>query len=209
MNSLTITIYQYYILALKVIDILMALEVRITDEDKIYWGDSVLEYEMVMVMEERHDLTISIWTKNSKNQHTEYANYYNGDKCQRKEVFLHYQAETERLILITDKEKYFAGYFVCRNRDSKRCLFSFQTKKLRDAHELLCGEDRIKIQQVELGPSKALIQKAEKNGLIPVTEHRRDFLFYDIEAVLPSSNVRTSKTTVLSTHSAVSIAVNR
>ena len=208
MGLIVFKFYQYLIFTLKVIDILMALEVRITEEDRDYWGDAVLEYEMVMDMEERYDLCIDIWTQSLVNGFSEYHIYYNGDKCGRKEVSLHYQHETERLILISDTEKYFAGYFVCRNRESK-CIFTFRSKKLRDQHELLCAKERIKIVQTEMGPSGSLIEKAEKTGLIPTTEHRRDFLFYDIEAVLPKSSVKTSKTTVLSRHSVVSIAVNR
>ena len=186
----------------------MALKVEIIEEDRDYWGNSELEYNLEMEMEERHDLTINIWTKTFKDKRAEYQNYYNGDKCQRKEVSLHYQSETKRLMLITDKEKYFASYFVCKNRESK-CFFTFRNKKSLQEHELLCGVDKVRIVQTEMGPSETLIERAVKAGLIPQTQHRRDFLFYDIEAVLTTSNVRTSKTTVLSTHSVVSVAVNR
>ena len=184
--------------------------VEMVDVDDECMGDCDLDYDTMRVLETNYQIRFLVWTKgmNPKTDRPFFHLYYTGSRAYTKEVFLHYQCETERFLMITDLEKYFVNYFICQNRRSS-CYFTFHTRKLRDQHQELCCKEKVKIQQVELGPSGALIEKAEKAGLIPKTHHRRDFLFYDIETVLPKSIVKTTKTSVFSTHEVVSIAVNR
>ena len=157
-----------------------------------------------------HDLRVMIWTKkfNKDTRKISFEYLYTGNLTSNREIHLHYQEETGCYLLISDKSSYFKNYFVCKNRD-QRCYYQFETKKQLEQHQILCCNEKVKIVQTEMGPKDVLIKKAQVAGIIPKTGKNRDFLFYDIESVLPKSSVKTKKTSVLSTHSLVSIAVNR
>ena len=170
----------------------------------------MLEYDFIDYIEHMFDLRVVIWTKRRKEEchRTEFQLLYTGFQGSTKEVLLHFQEETGCFLLISDEKSYFKDKYWCKNRN-RGCYFQFESKALLDHHEILCCGEKIKIVQTEMGPNQNLIRKAEESGLIPKTEIHRDFLFFDIESVLPKSTVKTKKNTVLSTHSLVSIAVNR
>ena len=129
-----------------------------------------------------------------------------GSRYFTKSVMVHFQEETNVFFVIDDEKKYLEKRFRCPNEN---CFFDFRSQKLFDDHFKLCGKTETKIIQQSMGPSSELFDKAEKHGLIPNCGFNRNFLFFDIESVLPPSDTRTEKTIVSTTHSLVSIAANR
>ena len=193
-----------------VIDILSKSGLSMNDEDIVYFGQNKLKYHDIITLETNYKICFRIWSKSQKTQRNGYDFdlFSIGNTEYKKEIYLHYQEESDSFFLIEKPEKYFAQYFPCKNRPSG-CFFTFRTKKLKEEHELLCGSEKLEIRQTEFGPSHTLIEKAESNGLIPKLNFNRDFIFFDIESTLPKSNISTMKTRVLSTHEIVSIAANR
>ena len=191
-------------------DILTNSGIELNDEDKREWGETSIDFEMVPLLEEEYEFCARIWSQKRADNHNgqDYFYYYTGNKIYSRKILLHYHEQTGNLLLVTDEEKYFNQYHVCKNKD-KGCYYTFYSKKLLDQHETLCCKEKVQIIQTEMGPNLKLIRKAEQAGLIPKVEYNKDFLFYDIESILPKSEVRTKKTKVVSTHTAVSIAVNR
>ena len=173
-----------------------------------YWQNKTLSFENMEHLEELFQIRIRVWSRfesKASKRHI-YEKLYNGNRVFDCEKNLHYQPETETFLFIDDKEKYFEKLFQC---STKNCLYTFRTKKLLEAHESLCGQENTVIQQTEYENSRKLLERAENHGLIPKCGVNRNYLFFDIESVLPSSNVRTQKTVVLSSHKLVSLAVNR
>ena len=173
------------------------------------WENEKLSIDNLFMVEEMFFIQINIWNRKfckTENRNI-YRQIYTGQNCSvSKTALLHFQDETETLFVIEDKEAYFDKYFLC---STEGCFYTFKSQALLDVHLKLCGKETVKIVQEELGFSGKLIKKAEKAGLIPKCGFNRNFVFYDIESVLPRSNCQTERTKVLSTHRLVSIAVNR
>ena len=172
-----------------------------------------LDLEEIQYAEEAYHLKCKIWTRqslpgDSNNRRGYFSELYTGDVRSSKLVHLHYQEETEELFSIDDVEKYFENYFICKNFE-KGCHFQFRSKAQKDKHEQLCDQENLKIEQIELCQNDKLIERAISHHLIPPLEASRDFVFYDIEAVLPRCDIESAKTRVTSTHKLLSIAVNR
>ena len=168
-----------------------------------------ISFDMVERIERSFKVSIKIWSREfcNKTHANFYEEFYCGSHFYEDTIYLHYQKATEMFLIIDNPKKYFEKYFRCKN---PKCFFILQSEKLLKHHENLCGATGTKIVQDVLGPTSELLERAEKHGLIPrLIEPNRNFAFFDIESVLPSSNIRTQKTTVHSTHQVVSIAVNR
>ena len=188
--------------------ILEAVGFKIPEKHLSIWSGRPMCFDLIWALEESYDLEISVWQKirSATLNRFLYKNHYISDNDGLK-IILHYQEETEQFFLVEDEKEYFRTLFVCRN--DEECDFRFRTEKLRNEHEKRCGKERMQIVQEELGPVDKLIRKAEEHGLIPKLNYNRNFLFYDIESLLPSCDIRTQKTTALSTHVLVSLAANR
>ena len=187
-----------------VTEILSAMQISSRED----WEDEEMTFETITQLEDWFDLKIEVWSKFlcTVQNRVLYKHYYTGNPANSKTFVLHWQQETETYFMVDDTETYFEKLFQCQ---TEGCYFTFRSKKHLDLHEKLCGLSEVKVIQEELGPSGKLIEKAEKAKLIPKCEYNRNFIFFDIESVLPNSNITTKKTKVLSTHELVSIAVNR
>ena len=185
-------------------------EAGLTDRhwDPTEWDGDLLDMEAVLFLERLFRIKIQIWNQNySLSEHRAiYDQEYIGSIISEKEYYLHHQEKTGYLLMIDEPEKYFDKYFLCTNEN---CFYTFRSQKQLDQHTQLCGLDNTRILQEELGQSGKLVKKAEDRGLIPKVGYNRNFLFYDIESTLPSSDVCTQRTKVLQTHQLVSIAANR
>ena len=172
------------------------------------WEEEEMNFETISEIETWFDLKIEVWSRVfcNKQRRILYKTIYTGDIAYSRKVYLHFQRETQTFLLIDDVPTYFEKLFECQTQG---CYFTFKTLKLLNEHQKLCVLSEVKVVQEELGPSEKLIEKAEKAKLIPKCGYNRNFIFFDIESVLPSSDTRTEKTEVLSTHQLVSIAVNR
>ena len=174
-----------------------------------YWENEEISLEFLPYIEEMYNISIQCWMKErskSLNRYV-YSQIYFGD-LNGKECILYYQKETEKIFLVEDQSQFFSTLFVCKNEELG-CDFRFRSLKLKQQHEVRCGDTKTIIKQVELGKNDKLIARAEEKGLIPKMQENRAFIFYDIESCLPRSDIATTNTTVLSTHTLVSIAVNR
>ena len=189
-------------------DLLTFMNIDSPEWDKSDWEDELLTLENIMMIEELFFIKLEIWTRKfcRREFRVLYENLYVGDKSNSNVATLHYQEESESFIVVENPIQYFDKYFACQ---TENCFFTFKTQKLLDEHSKLCGKEKVRIVQDELGPSEKLIKKAEERNLIPKCGFNRNFIFFDIESVLPKSQVQTKKTRVLSTHSLVSIAANR
>ena len=196
----------------KVDKMMQAAGVPLTPRDALYWENEPITFRNLKLCEDWFGIRVKVWTRsNGYNgiRLIKYQNLYCGDLASSgKTLCVHYQAETGQFFYIKDETKYFSDLHVCKNAD-QGCDFSFRSRREKEEHEIRCGEETVKIQQVELGPRGALIEKAQKAGLIPKLNDLRSFVFWDIESVLPQSTVKTAKTSVLQTHQVVSIAANR
>ena len=189
-------------------DLLTFMNIDSPEWDKSDWEDELLTLRNIMMVEELFFIKIQIWSRKycEVEHRVLYENLYTGDQSSSNSAVLHYQEGCERFIVVENTVQYFEKYFAC---ETETCFFTFRTQKLLDEHSKLCGKEKIKIVQEELGPSGKLIKKAEERNLIPKCDFNRNFIFFDIESVLPKSRIQTNKTKVLSTHSLASIAVNR
>ena len=185
-------------------------EAGLTDRhwDPEEWNGVLLDMEDVPFLESFFRIKIQIWnqTYSVKQNRAIYNQEYIGSIISEKEYYLHHQEKTGYLLMIDEPEKYFDKYFTCAN---EHCFYTFKSAKQLDQHSQLCGQENTRIVQEELGQSGKLVKKAEDHGLIPKVGYNRNFLFYDIESTLPSSDVCTQRTKVLQTHQLVSIAANR
>ena len=188
--------------------ILIALEITSEYWVKDDWKNVEMNIETITELEEWFCIKFEVWTREfcTKQMRTLYNQYYSGNQAYTKKCILHFQVETETYLMVEDVQTYFEKLFECK---TEGCSYTFKTQKTLDAHEKLCGLTEVKVVQEELGPSRKLIEKAEKEKLIPKCGYNRNFIFFDIESVLPNSDIKTKKTKVLSTHQLVSIAVNR
>ena len=189
-------------------EILSSLEISSRYYRKEDWEAEEMNFEILSELEEWFCIKFEVWSREfcTKQRRTLYHQYYTGDIAYLRKCYLHFQKETKTFLLVDDVPTYFEKLFECQ---TEGCFFTFKTKKVLEDHEKLCGLTEVKVIQEELGPSGKLIEKAEKAKLIPKCGYNRNFIFFDIESVLPSSNTKTQKTDVLSTHQLVSIAVNR
>ena len=169
-------------------------------------------------LENKFDLSIDIWEKKIQyddkfsNKSYKYTHYRVGAFEKKSKVVLHYQSETDTLYLIQDLDGYFINYLKCKNFDHG-CNYIFSKKTHLKTHEKGCKtleeiKDAPQIKQIEYGPSEKLMKKAQKHGLISIPPVNSNFLFFDIECVLPKSIKTSFKTTIHSTHELVSIAAN-
>ena len=159
-----------------------------------------------MFIENTYNLSINVWQKHQK----EFLKLRIGAIHKGTELSLHFQKETNSFFLITNKDKYFQDYFTCKNFE-KGCHYSFCRKTVLHQHEKNCHspEERVpKIKQKVLGPSKYLMNKAINFGLISKYPKNENFIFFDVECVLPKIVICTKKTTVVCSHKLVSIAAN-
>lgn len=189
-------------------DLLTFMNIDSPEWDKSDWENELLTLRNIMMIEELFFIKIEIWSRTYCNleHRVLYKNIYTGDKSSSNSAIIHYQEGSERLIVVENSVQYFDKYFACK---TELCFFTFRTQKLLDDHSKLCGKEKVRIVQEELGASGKLIRKAEESNLIPKCDFNRNFIFFDIESVLPKSQVQTTKTKVLSTHSLASIAANR
>ena len=187
---------------------LSKINVDLTEEEKEMWENESITDETLTEIEDIFALQIGIWTKKRVGPMVNYKEIFNGRKCYDRKVFIHLQEETGVMFYICNSEKYFENYFICSNRN-KGCYYQFRNKKNLEDHERSCCKTALRIVQTEYGPTDVLIEKAQSHGLLPEMDYNRDFLFYDIESVLPKSNEGSAKTKVLSTHQLVSISANR
>lgn len=189
-------------------DLLTFMNIDSPEWDKSDWENELLTLRNIMLIEELFFIKIEIWTRKycELERRLLYENLYIGHKSFSNVAVLHCQEGSELSIVVEDSIQYFDKYFPC---ETDHCFFTFKTQKLLDEHAKLCGKEKVKIVQEELGPSGKLIKKAEERNLIPKCDFNRNFIFFDIESVLPKSQVQTKKTKVLSTHSLASIAANR
>ena len=167
-----------------------------------------MDFETILDLEDYFQIKIEVWTKYfvESLKMNVYKYYYIGSKYFNKSVMVHFQEESNVFFVIDDEKKYLERRIRCPN---KNCFFNFRNQKLFDDHFKLCGKTETKIVQETMGPSSELFDKAEKHGLIPKCGFNKNFLFFDIESVLPSSDIQTSNTRVQSLHELVSIAANR
>ena len=180
---------------------------RIPSADLPLWAGQSISYDILWALDEMYSIDLNVWTKkrSSTLDRFIYSNIYLGDNV-GPSVCLHYQPETDTFFHIENQSEYFKTLFVCRKESN--CDFRFKSEKLRNEHERRCGEKSVKVIQKILGSNDELITRAEDRGLIPKCTPNKNFAFYDCETVLPKSDVRTQKTSVLTTHRLVSIAVN-
>ena len=196
-----------------VTEILRKNEIVIKSDQEKFWANTKLSFEDVFWLEDEFQIKLKIWTKAltevNGNKSWTYKNVYQGNCVHKKEILLHLQEETNALFLIQNSKKYFDTYLPCKNA-SEGCDFVFNKKRDLINHEKICSTDvTVRVVQKELGPSKALFQRAISNGLIPKLKPNRNFLFFDIESCLPAVNETTKKTVILNDHRLISIAVNR
>lgn len=165
-------------------------------------------------LEKNYNLCINIHTKSRTpitNRWT-YGRMRQGSEKSARIVNLFYQKESEELILIRDLKKFMKSIYYCHNADLG-CRFVFSKKSEYENHIRHCKTvDQIretpKIHQKEFSYSQNLIDKAIRHGLISKYPSNENFIFYDIECTLKTSNVTTANTVVLSSHKLVSIAAN-
>ena len=124
----------------------------------------------------------------------------------------HFQRGTGDFLLITNKEKYFQNFFECKNKENG-CLISYSKKSLLENHEKTCKKieeiyETPEILQKEIKNFDILIEKAQRSGLLEKFPKNDNFIFFDIESVLPVSTYNTKKMRILSHHKLVSIAAN-
>ena len=160
-------------------------------------------------IEETFNLGISIWTKTKNNCFTNVKNF----SSQYKTVIqLHFQKETNSFTLIQDEALYFTTYKTCSNR-KHFCMYTFSCEKDRKNHLKNCRtRDEVIsnpcIEQTEFGPIDSLFAKAIDNGLLGAEPENKNFLFFDIECILPEFQMETQKTVTFNVHNLLSIAVN-
>ena len=173
-----------------------------------FWLGKSLDLNTILELEEIFEVKFEIWARTFSKKETRnlYSQLYLGHDSYPEVKYFHYQEETSSFLIIDDPHRYFDKLFEC---PVPFCFYSFRTRKLLDDHQIHCAKESLKIEQKEYGNSCELITRAENHGLIPRCGVNRNYLFFDIESVLPSSNVRTQKTVVLSSHKLVSLAVNR
>ena len=167
-------------------------------------------FEQFYEIEALFNVRLQVWSMSfdsSKNLH-QYKHLYRGNRKNKQTILLHHQRETNLFLLIEDSKRYFAHYFPCKNKE-KGCHYTFRTAALRTHHEIRCGEENMKIIQTEFAQANKLLDKAVNQSIVERLDSKKDFLFFDIESVLPPSNVQTAKSRVLSSHTLVSIAANR
>ena len=128
------------------------------------------------------------------------------------EVNLHFQKESNSFLLITSTELYFQNLFICRNK-SKGCLITYSKKQLLINHEKTCKNvDEIhaspKIVQTELRNFDVLIKKMIAKKMLDSYPVNKNFIFFDIESVLPNTTYQTKKMRILSHHKLVSLAAH-
>ena len=189
-----------------VVDLLT--QAKLPDREKADWEGQELDFETILDLEDYFQIKIEVWTRYfvESQKKNVYKQYYMGSKYFTDSVIVHFQEETNVFFVIDDDKKYFEKLIRCPN---KNCFFDFRNQKLFEDHFKLCGKSETKIIQEAMGPSSELLEKAERHGLVPKCGFNKNFLFFDIESVLPSSDIQTAKTTVSSTHVLVSIAANR
>ena len=178
-------------------------------------GPCPLNFKNIRNLEKLFSVSINIFTKVLVEVQTEYIyeKIRMGSIKPGKTVMnLHFQEQTNSFILIIDEDLYFQNYHPCPNK-RQGCLMTFSKKNAFERHKKACKTlDQIceqpKIIQKEICNSDRLLNKMKEYKLLTKNPRNNDFVFYDIECVLPSSTDRTNNTRVLSTHKLVSIAAN-
>ena len=165
-------------------------------------------------LEEKYNVSISIFLK-TKNDQTNTYNYETkrlGNCFIDNVLNLHIQEETKTYFLIVDSGLYFQNYHVCPNR-SEGCLITFSKPAQMKKHILSCKsvkelQQNPEIIQKELKNTNFLLRKAKSAGILLNDTENKNFVFFDIECVLPISDYSTPKMRILNTHKLVSIAAN-
>ena len=163
-------------------------------------------------IEKKYNISINIWEKSFRSGLHQYNVMRTGAFGDHVEITLHYDRIFDKYFLVTDEDKYFKNLLRCKNVDNG-CLYTFANVKRLKEHEKKCetleeSQKRPKIIQKEFGPSTRLINKAIDFGLFSKFPSNENFLFFDIECVLPKTFIQKNKSVVICTHKFVSIAVN-
>ena len=184
--------------------------------EKIEGDGGKMTLDQIEKFEDLFGVSIQVWTKMPRKFGTaqkikgyDYQNIFFGNYDYDHEIFFHMEEKTDKLFFITDVKKYFNQFLICKNRPSG-CYYTFEDRKQKTSHEKNClTETGIKVVQKEFGLNSNLFEKAENLGLLPRNLKLNDnFIFWDIESVLPSSNEEFGKTKVQSLHKLVSISAN-
>ena len=167
--------------------------------------------ENFFTLEKVYNCCINIYSKQKCDKTNKY-NYKSYRFALEREnspiINLHFMEKCKKYVLITDETEYFSNFYKCKNDG---CRFVFSKKREYESHFLVCNKStdlKMKIKQVEIKNIDLLLSKARNHGLMTSDPRNENFIFYDIESALPKSNLATNKTTILSTHQLISIAVN-
>ena len=165
-------------------------------------------------IESKINVSINVYEKlkNDSTKNYEFKTLRLGCFSDENVINLHFQRATKSFLYIFDVKKYFENYFQCKNRDSG-CMIYYSKKSLIENHEEKCMKvseihQKPEIIQKEIRNFDILIDKAIRLKMIEKYPSRKDFIFFDIESVLPASEYQTNKMRVLSNHKLVSIAAN-
>ncbi len=168
----------------------------------------LLSKKFIMI-EESFNISITIWEKLPNKQ---YKQLRVGSCDKEHELVLHYQKDAKKLFLICNVKEYFKNFFQCKNFSSG-CYFVFSDKNLLSRHEKICETpsqiaENFNVKQKEYGPGDRLINKAIHYGIVGRFPRNDNFIFYDVECVLPKTEVFIGKAKIMNNHKLVSLAVN-
>ena len=173
-----------------------------------------LKVEKFSKLEEKYNVSINIFSKTKNDETNTY--YYETKRlgnCFLNNILnLHLQEETKTYFMIVDYNLYFQNYHACPNR-SEGCLLTFSKPAQMKKHILTCKsvdelQNHPQIIQKELRNTDFLLNKAKSAGILLRNPENKNFVFFDIECVLPVLNYSTPKMRILNTHKLVSIAAN-
>ena len=166
-------------------------------------------------LEQSYNISINVYEK-IKNASTKNYTFktlrLGAFESERVEINLHFQAGSNSFLFIHSIEKYLENNFECKNKENG-CLISYSKKNLLENHEKNCKKieeiyECPEIIQKEIKNFDFLIKKVQNRKLLNKFPSNDNFLFFDIESVLPNSAYKTKKMRILSHHKLVSIAAN-
>ena len=169
-------------------------------------------------IEKMFDVPLQVWTKVPKKYGKERTikRYdfemlrFGRSNCEiDEEMFFHCDEKTETLYFVTDVKLYFKHLIRCKNYPTG-CFMTFDDNVKKLAHEKNCTtETKIQVFQKEFCLNSVLLDKAKQFNVLPQSHKINDnFIFWDIESVLPISEETFGKSRVHHLHKLVSISAN-
>ena len=175
-----------------------------------------MTFDELSKIEQMFEVPFQVWSKVPKKTGKSISRYdfkilrFGRSTCEfDEEMVFHCDEKTQTLYLVTDVKCYFKHLIRCKNYASG-CYMTFSDNVRKLAHEKNCTtETKIQIIQKELSLNSVLLDKAKQFNVLPQSSKINDnFIFWDIESVLPVSQEIFGKSRVHHMHKLVSISAN-